>query len=334
MIINIERVSAYAVEVPYVIVRIIARGIETHARMVQVELSAGGHTGVGQAHPTLRYDETDETIFAAIDAIRPALAAGIGREALLTQMKPGPARNAVDCALWDLECKLSGRTAEALAGLEPMKPVTTVYTLSLTAPAEMAALAAQERDRPFLKVKLGHYADDRARLEGIRRAAPDSKLIVDANEGWSFDELKEMARIAADCGVVMLEQPVHASRDEVLAGYHSPVPIGADESCHTRADLQRVRERGYATVNIKLDKSGGLTEGLALAEEAKRMGFDVMVGCMSGTTLAMAPGYLIAQHCRYVDLDSPIYLPPEQAPEIQYDGSMVTWAPTRHWGVG
>lgn len=333
MTLKIDSVHAYRVEVPYTLVRIIARGIETHARMVQVELSAGGRTGVGQSHPTLRYDETEETILKAVDEIRPYLAEGADRNELLHRMKPGPARNAVDCALWDLECKLSGRTAEAVAGLEPMKPVTTVYTLSLQSPREMAEIAAKECDRPFLKIKLGHFADDRERLEGIRKAAPRAKLIVDANEGWSFDELKEMAKVAVDCGVVMLEQPMHASRDSVLAGFQSPVPIGADESCHTRADLARVRERGYAVVNIKLDKSGGLTEGLALASEAKAMGFDVMVGCMSGTTLAMAPGYLIAQHCRYVDLDSPIYLPPEAEPEIQYDGSVITWAPTRHWGT-
>jgi L-alanine-DL-glutamate epimerase-like enolase superfamily enzyme len=328
----IETVTAQAVAVPYVVIRHIARGTETEARVVQVELTAGGQTGRGEAHPTLRYHETDDTIFAAVETARPHLQAGCTREDLLALMKPGPARNAVDCAFWDLEAKLAGKTAEEIAGCAPVHTVTTVYTISIMSPAEMIELAVKERDRPFLKIKLGHFADDRARLEGIRRAAPNAKLIVDANEGWSFDELKVMAKVAEDCGVLMLEQPMHASRDEALRGFDCPIPIGADESVHTRADLDRVADRGYAFVNIKLDKSGGLTEALALAEAAKARGFGLMVGCMSGTTLAMAPGFLVAQGCHFVDLDSPIYLPPEASPEIAYDGSIVSWAPTRNWG--
>jgi L-alanine-DL-glutamate epimerase-like enolase superfamily enzyme len=332
IVLKIETVTAERVSVPYVIVRVIARGTESHARVIAVALSAQGHTGRGEAHPTLRYDETEETILAAIDAVRPHLLAGCSRDDLLKLMKPGPARNAIDCAFWDLEGKLTGTRAEDIAGLGDTHTVTTVYTLSLKPPAEMASLAAAERDRPLLKVKLGHYDDDRARLEGIRRAAPNAKLIVDANEGWSFEQTKTMADIAVDCGVVMLEQPMHASRDEALKGWKSPVPLGADESCHTRADLGRVRDRGYDYVNIKLDKTGGLTEALELAKAAKAQGFGLMVGCMSGTTLAMAPGFIVAQSCHFVDLDSPIYLPPEQSPEIAYDGSIVDWAPTRRWG--
>ncbi len=332
MRIAIETVTARAVSVPYVIIRHIARGTETHAEVIQVSLSAGGQTGRGEAHPTMRYNETNATIFAAVEAVRPHLEAGCTREDLLTLMTPGPARNAVDCAFWDLEARLAGKTAETIAGCAPVHTVTTVYTISIMSPAEMIELATKERDRPFLKIKLGHFADDRARLEGIRRAAPNARLIVDANEGWSFEQMKEMTKIASDCGVLMLEQPLHAARDEVLKGYDSPIPIGADESVHTRADLDRVADRGYAFVNIKLDKSGGLTEALALATAAKARGFGLMVGCMSGTTLAMAPGFLVAQACHYVDLDSPIYLPPEASPEIAYDGSIVSWAPTRAWG--
>lgn len=331
-ILKIESVQARPVSVPYVLVRVIARGTETHARMIEVTLSAQGRSGRGESHPTLRYDETEETILAAIEAVRPHLQAGCSRQDLLTLMKPGPARNAIDCAFWDLEAKLSGRRAEDIAGIGDTKTVTTVYTLSLKPPAEMAELAAKERDRPFLKVKLGHYDDDRARLEAIHRAAPNAKIIVDANEGWTFEQTKEMARIAVDCGVVMLEQPMHASRDEALKGWVSPVPTGADESCHIRADLDRVIDRGYSFVNIKLDKSGGLTEALELAAAAKARGLGLMVGCMSGTTLAMAPGFLVAQSCHFVDLDSPIFLPPEVAPEIAYDGSIIDWAPTRRWG--
>ncbi len=330
---RIEAVTARAVSVPYVIVRVIARGTETHARGIEVTLSAKGCTGRGEAHPTLRYAETDETVLAAIEAVRPQLLAGCSRADLLTAMKPGPARNAVDCAFFDLEAKIAGRRAEDIAGIGDLARVTTVYTLSLKSPAEMAALAAQECDRPFLKVKLGHYDDDRARLEGVRRAAPKAKLIVDANEGWTFEQTKEMAKVAADCGVVLLEQPMHASRDGALRGWQAPVIIGADESCHTRADLDHVAECGYDYVNIKLDKSGGLTEALALVAAARARGFGLMVGCMSGTTLAMAPGFLVAQACQFVDLDSPIYLPPEKAPEIAYDGSVIDWAPTRRWGA-
>lgn len=331
--IKIESVQARSHSVPYVLVRVIARGTESHARVVEVSLSAGGLTGRGEAHPTLRYDETEETILAAVDAVRPHLLAGCSRHDLLKLMQPGPARNAIDCAFWDLEAKLAGRRAEDIAGIGDMKTVTTVYTLSLQSPSEMMEIAAQERDRPLLKVKLGHFADDRARLEGIHRVAPNAKIIVDANEGWSFEELKEMAKVAANCGVVMLEQPMHASRDAALKGWKSPVPVGADESCHTRADLDRVVDRGYDFVNIKLDKSGGLTEALELAKAAKARGLGLMVGCMSGTTLAMAPGFLVAQSCHFVDLDSPIYLPPEVVPEIVYDGSTVAWAPTRRWGM-
>lgn len=329
----IDAVAARPVSVPFLIVRIIARGRKTHAELIEVTLTSGGVTGRGQCCPTDRYGETHDSVFAQIEAAKPALLKGCSRLELLDLMPPGAARNAVDCAMWDLEAKLTGRTADAIAELDPVKPVTTVYTLPLESPEAMAARALEQRDRPLIKIKLGHFADDRARLEGIRRNAPNATLVVDANEGWSLPELAEMAKVAADCNVAMIEQPIHATRDEAIIGFQSAIPIGADESLHTRADLDRVISRGYKVVNIKLDKTGGLTEALELAKAAKAKGLDVMVGCMSGMTLAMAPGYLIAQHCKFVDLDSPIYLPPEDAPNITYTGSVITWAPTRSWGI-
>lgn len=332
-VIRIEEIEAFPVSIPYLSLRVIARGAQSDAYMVEVRLTAQGKTGRGEAHPTLRYNETEQTVLAAIQAVRPHLLAGCSRENLRRFMRPGPARNAVDCALWDLEAKLTGRRVEDISGTGAMKPVTTVYTLSLLSPRDMEEEAAREAHRPALKVKLGHFADDRARLRGVRRAAPEARLIVDANEGWSFEQTVEMSKVAADCGVVLIEQPVPAGSDGVLKDWRSPVPLCADESCHTRADVDRVADRGYDAINIKLDKSGGLTEALALAEAARARGLGLMVGCMSGTTLAMAPGFVLAQLCQVIDLDSPLYLPPEDAPQIVYDLSTLSWAPGRRWGV-
>lgn len=326
----IERIEAERVSVPYVIKRVIARGTETSAEVVQVSLTAKGRTGRGEAHGQLRYHATSDSIIADIERFRPLLQRGCSREALLTDMPAGPARNAIDCALWDLEAKLTGRSAEEIAGIAA-KPVTTVYTISLGSVDEMAALAAVERHRPMLKVKLGRFEEDAARLRAVRKAAPKARLVADANEGWSLAQLKEIEPLALDLGVELIEQPLHADRDADLASFSSRVALCADESCQTRASLDHAMGR-YAYVNIKLDKTGGLTEALALAREAKHRGFGVMVGCMSGTTLAMAPGFVVAQLCTFVDLDTPIYLPPEQRPELRYDGSLMNWAPQCLWG--
>lgn len=329
---RIESVDVRCKRVPYEVVRVIARGTETHARMIEVQLWARGATGRGEAHASMRYGETDETVVHAVERVQRNLKSGCGRTELLALMPAGPARNAVDCALWDLEAKLTGQAAEATAGVEPMQSVTTVYTISLQAPSAMAAVAAQQRERPLLKVKLGHFADDRARLEAVRRAAPDVELIVDANEGWTFAQLEQMAPIAHDLGVVLIEQPLHADRDGDLLHYQCPVTLCADESCHTRESLDDVATR-YDYINIKLDKAGGLTEALALARAAEARGLGVMVGCMSGTTLSVAPGFLLAQLCSYVDLDSPMYLPAEARPEVDYHGSRIDWSAQRNWGV-
>ncbi len=197
-------------------------------------------------------------MLAAIQAVRPHLLAGCSRQDLVRFMRPGPARNAVDCALWDLEAKLTGRRVEDISGTGTMKPVTTVYTLSLLSPRDMEEEAAREAHRPALKVKLGHFADDRARLRGVRRAAPEARLIVDANEGWSFEQTVEMSKVAADCGVVLIEQPVPAGSDGVLKDWRSPVPLCADESCHTRADVDRVADRGYDAITSSSTNREGL----------------------------------------------------------------------------
>jgi L-alanine-DL-glutamate epimerase-like enolase superfamily enzyme len=328
----IESISTQLVSVPYEVVRVIARGTETHARMVEVNLVAAGVTGRGEAHATPRFGETDAAIVEAIERVSPELKRGCSRADLQVLLGPGPARNAIDCALWDLESKLFGRYAESIAGLEPLYPVVTAYTISLQSPQAMAQVAAAQCERPLLKVKLGRFDEDRARLEAVRRAAPKAELIADANEGWTFAQLQQIAPVARDLGVALIEQPLHADHDDALCGYRSPVPLCADESCHSREALSRAVD-GYAFVNIKLDKTGGLTEALALSEAARALGLGVMVGCTSGRTLAMAPGYLVAQTCRYVDLDSPMYLPPEQNPEVGYDGSRIDWSTTRRWGV-
>lgn len=331
--IKIDAISARAVSVPYLSLRVISRGSETHANMAEVTLTAQGATGRGEAHPLPRYGETMAAVLAEIDAVRPHLEAGCSREDLRRTMPPGAARNAVDCALWDLEAKLSGVAAEEIAGVSPCRSLTSVYTLSLLTPDEMGEEAAREAHRPILKVKLGHYADDRARLEAIRKAAPNAELVLDANEGWTFEQAREMAQIAADCGVILIEQPVHADRDEPMKNWRSPVPIAADEACHTCADLDRIVDRGYDVVNIKLDKTGGLTEALLLAEAARARGLGLMVGCMSGTTLAMAPGFILAQLCQFVDLDSPLFQPALPDPDVAYDLSDIFWAPERRWGL-
>jgi L-alanine-DL-glutamate epimerase-like enolase superfamily enzyme len=328
----LDSLDVRRVSVPYEVVRTIARGTETRVRAIEVTVRAAGLAGRGEAHAATRYGYDDAGVIAAIEAMRPTLLRSCSRMRLLELMPAGPARNAIDCALWDLESKLTDRSAEASVGLAPLRTVTTAYTISPMVPSAMAVVACAERHRPLLKVKLGHFDDDRARLEAVRRSAPDARLIADANEGWSLAQLEEMAPIARDLGVELIEQPLHANADDVLARYESPVPLCADESCHTRASLECLGEL-YRYINVKLDKAGGLTEALALARAARALGLGVMVGCMSGTTLSIIPGLLVAQLCDYVDLDSPMYLPPEEQPEVTYVGSRLDESVHRRWGL-
>jgi len=308
----------------------ISRGSKTEAVVVVAELSDGPHRGRGESVPYARYGETPDGIVAAIEAERPVLRRGLDRGALQGAMPAGAARNALDCAYWDVNAKRAGRQVHELAGLGVPGPLTTAYTISLGSAAAMAAAAEQAAWRPLLKVKLGGD-DDGTRIGAVRRAAPRAQLIVDANEGWNLDNFKANLAACADAGVTLIEQPLPEGRDEALARIKRPVPVCADESVHDRASLDALTGK-YDVVNIKLDKAGGLTEALALAAEAERRGFAVMVGCMVATSLAMAPAMLVAQRARWVDLDGPLLLASDRADGLRYEGSLVYPPDPVLWG--
>jgi len=308
----------------------ISRGSKTEAVVVVAELSDGTHRGRGESVPYARYGETPDGIVAAIEAERPVLRRGLDLGALQRAMPAGAARNALDCAYWDVKAKRAGRRVHELAGLGVPGPLTTAYTISLGSAAAMAAAAEQAAWRPLLKVKLGGD-DDGTRIGAVRRAAPRAQLIVDANEGWNLDNFKANLAACADAGVTLIEQPLPEGRDEALARIKHPVPVCADESVHDRASLDALTGK-YDAVNIKLDKAGGLTEALALAAEAERRGFAVMVGCMVATSLAMAPAMLVAQRARWVDLDGPLLLASDRADGLRYEGSLVYPPDPVLWG--
>ncbi|ABS69334.1 Mandelate racemase/muconate lactonizing protein [Xanthobacter versatilis] len=310
----------------------IARGSKTEAVVVEARLTHNGATGRGECVPYARYGETVEGVAAAIAALGPDIATGLDREALQYRLPPGAARNALDCAFWDLEAKLSGMRVEERAGLAALHPLTTAFTLSLDTPEAMAqaAAAATAAGRPLLKLKLG-APGDRARLRAIRAAAPEARLIVDANEGWSPADLPVLLDTCAAVGVELVEQPLPAADDRMLARIERAVPVCADESVHDRAGLATLRER-YDAVNIKLDKAGGFTEALALAEAAEGLGFGVMVGCMLASSLAMAPALLVAQRAQVVDLDGPLLLARDRTPGLRYEGAVVYPPEPELWG--
>lgn len=310
---------------------VIARGAKSEAVVVVVELHAdGGLVGRGEATPYPRYGETVEGVLAAIEAVRPRVEAGIDREALQALAPAGAARNALDCALWDLDAKRAGVRAWVLAGRTRLDPVKTAYTLSLDEPEVMAEAARSAARRPLLKLKLGGPGD-LDRVEAVRAAAPKSRLIVDANEALTFDDLVGLAPELARLGVKLVEQPLPAGQDAALEGYSSPVPLCADESIHTRAELAACARR-YACVNIKLDKAGGLTEALALKAEAEARGLSIMAGCMVATSLAMAPALMIAQGAAVVDLDGPLLLARDRQPGLVYLGSLIEPPSADLWG--
>jgi L-Ala-D/L-Glu epimerase len=308
----------------------ISRGSKTEAVVVTVELSDSTHRGRGECVPYPRYHESPERVVAVIEAMRPALARGLDRTALQSAMPAGAARNALDCAFWDLEAKRSGRRAYELAGLAEPKPLVTAYTISLGAPEAMAEAAARAADRPLLKVKLG-LGDDRERGAAVRRAAPQAELIVDANEGWTEDNLVQNLAACAQAGVTLIEQPLPEGRDDALARIKRPIPVCADESVHDRASLAALGGK-YDAINVKLDKAGGLTEALALAAEAEKRGFALMVGCMVATSLAMAPAMLVAQRSSVVDLDGPLLLAKDRLDGLRYVGSRAYPSEVRLWG--
>lgn len=304
----------------------ISRGAKTHADVVTVRVQAGAHQGWGEAVPYKRYGESLESVVAEIEGLPGA----ITRSELQEALPPGAARNAVDCALWDLEAKRTGQRAAALAGLPSPGPEVTAYTLSLDAPEVMEGQARKAAHRPLLKIKLG-TPDDMARLEAVRRGAPRSRIIVDANEGWSAEVYADLAPHLLKLGVELVEQPLPAADDAALTEMARPVPVCADESCHDRASLAGLKGK-YDLINIKLDKAGGLTEALALKAAAEAAGFGIMVGCMVGSSLAMAPAVLVAQGAAFVDLDGPLLLAEDRPTPLLYDEAGVHPPQTALWG--
>jgi L-Ala-D/L-Glu epimerase len=308
----------------------ISRGAKTEAVTVVAEISHGGHRGRGECVPYPRYGETPEATLAALEAMREPLRRGLSRHALQTAMPAGAARNALDCALMDLEAKSSGRRAWDLLGRPAPWACTTAYTISLGSPEAMAAATAKAAHRPLLKIKLGGDGDG-ARIAAVRKSAPESELIVDANEAWTVHNLEQNLAECAEVGVTLVEQPLPAGQDEVLARIRRPLLVCADESVHDRATLEGLRER-YDAVNIKLDKTGGLTEALAMADAAQALGFEIMIGCMVATSLAMAPAMLLAPQARYVDLDGPLLLAGDREDGLRYDESLVYAPEATLWG--
>ena len=309
----------------------ISRGSKTSAEVIVVTIEDAAAVGRGEGLPYPRYDETVEGAIAAIEAARPAIEAGITRADVARLVAPHAARNALDCALWDLEAKQSGTPVWRLTGLKEPRPLTTAYTLSLDTPEAMGAAAAKAAARPLLKLKLGG-PEDAERLRAVRQAAPQARLIVDANEGWSPADLPHLLAVAAHLGVELVEQPLPAGDDEALRHLKDrPVPICADESAHDAAGLDQLVGK-YDAVNIKLDKTGGLTGALAMARAAQDKGFVLMTGCMLATSLAMAPAMLIGQISQVVDLDGPLLLARDRTPGIRFDGSLMYPPPRQLWG--
>ncbi|MGJ3262268.1 MAG: N-acetyl-D-Glu racemase DgcA [Salinarimonas sp.] len=309
----------------------ISRGSRTEAVVVLVTIGQDGALGRGECVPYARYGESVESVIAQIESIRAALEAGMSREALQEALPAGAARNAVDCALWDLDAKRSGVPAAVTAGVDRLRPATTAYTISLDTSEAMEEAAAKASARPILKIKLGAPDGDRDRIAAVRRGAPEATLIADANEGWSVETLPGLMAACADAGFALVEQPLHASVDEALRGIDRPVPLCADESAHDRGSLARL-DGLYDLVNIKLDKTGGLTEALALAESAQARGMGIFVGCMLATSLAMAPAMLLAPRARFVDLDGPLLLARDREHALRFDGSLVHPPERALWG--
>ena len=304
----------------------ISRGSRTEAKVLSVKISRGGVEGWGESVPYARYNETAASVSAQIES----LPEKFDRQSLYELLPAGAARNAVDCALWDLEAKQSGLRVWQLAGLTAPGPEITAYTLSLDSSENMRAQAAEHAHRPLLKIKLG-TPDDMPRLEAVRAGAPHSDIIVDANEGWSAEVYADLAPHLLRLDVKLVEQPLPAADDDALLGLQRPVPVCADESAHDRASLKHLAGK-YDVVNIKLDKTGGLTEALALKREALAQGFEVMVGCMVGSSLAMAPATLVAQDALITDLDGPLLLAEDRAHPLHFDAAGVHPPSAALWG--
>jgi L-alanine-DL-glutamate epimerase-like enolase superfamily enzyme len=309
---------------------VISRGAKTEAVVVVAELRDGSFTGRGECVPLARYDQTAEGTAAVLEGLTEAVAGGLDRQGLQRALPAGSARNALDCAFWDLEAKRAGKRAYALAGLSAPRPVTTALTISLGTPKSMAEAVRKVAHRALLKIKLGGDGDS-ARIAAVRRAAPKAELIVDANEAWTERNLAENLTACAEAGVTLVEQPLPAGNDDALASIARPIAVCADESIHDRSSLAELAGK-YDAINIKLDKTGGLTEALALATDAERAGLAIMVGCMVSTSLSMAPAMLVAQRARVVDLDGPLLLAKDRAGGLRYEDSLVYPPDAALWG--
>ena len=304
----------------------ISRGARTQAEVVTVTIEKDGVTGRGECVPYARYNETLESVIKQVES----LPADIDKETLQDTLPPGAARNAVDCALWDFECKKRDQRIWKIAGIQVPEQKITAYTLSLDEPKNMFKQAEKNSNRPLLKIKLG-TPNDMPRLEAVRKGAPNSEIIVDANEGWDAELYSQLAPELVRLGVKLVEQPLPADQDGDLIGLPRPIPICADESCHDRKSLEKLIGK-YDFVNIKLDKTGGLTEALKLKDKALEAGFKIMVGCMVGSSLAMAPATLIAQNATFVDLDGPLLLAHDRRHGLLYDESWVHPPVKDLWG--
>ncbi|MEO0544635.1 MAG: N-acetyl-D-Glu racemase DgcA [Pseudomonadota bacterium] len=310
----------------------ISRGAKTTADVIVCEIRAGEHVGRGECVPYARYGETLSGVEKAIGSFDIANngSASAARAALHAQMERGAARNALDCALWDLDAKQNQKQFHQLTQLPPPRPIETAFTLSLDSPEAMADAARRASSRPLLKIKLGG-SDDIACMHAVVANAPNSRIIIDANEAWREEDLPKLMREAAHLDISLIEQPLPAGNDSALANMPHPVPICADESAHCSQGIAQLTDR-YDYVNIKLDKTGGLTEAFKMHAEAKRLGFGIMVGCMVGTSLAMAPAIHLAQDADYVDLDGPLLLAKDRTPALHYFGSTVSPPQAALWG--
>ncbi len=309
----------------------ISRGSKTEAHVVVVEIEDNGLVGRGECVPYGRYAETIEDTMAIIDALRPKVEQGLGPTGLKGLITASAARNAVDCALWDLSAKCMDIPVWRMLDLPEPRRVQTAYTISLATPEEMAQRAGAATDRPLLKMKLGGDTDDVIRLRAVRAVRPDARLLVDGNEGYERRALEELLPELVALRVELIEQPLRSGSDATLETVTSPVVICADESIHTRIDLPEVRAR-YKAINIKLDKAGGLTEAAALAKAAKAEGMPVMVGCMVATSLAMAPAMMLSGLADWIDLDGPLLLSRDREPGLVYDGAWVSPPTPALWG--
>jgi L-alanine-DL-glutamate epimerase-like enolase superfamily enzyme len=308
----------------------ISRGAKTAAEVVLVELADGDCNGYGECVPYARYGESTDSVVQQIQSLRPDIQRGMDRLQLQVKLPPGAARNALDCAFWDLQAKMSHQRVWELLGLPAMQPLTTAYTLSLDSPENMHRAALEHAGRPLLKLKLAGEGDiDRVR--SVRQGAPRARLVVDANEGWDLAVYRQMVPELQQLGVEMIEQPLPAADDQVLRSLDRPIPICADESCHDSESLKDLVDR-YDMINIKLDKTGGLTEALQLRKAAEAAGMQVMVGCMLATSLAMAPATLLGQGAAIVDLDGPLLLQRDRQPGLRFEHSVVYPPPRELWG--